>query len=936
MVLFLNNSNSLITNSQNSNFYSYLTSAFKSCNKFYINVAFINFSGVQLLLNTLKYCQKNNIKGEILTSTYLYFTDVKALKILNSFKNITLKIYDCDEHKKGFHSKAYIFDFNEYSEIVIGSSNITSSAFKSNIEWNVKSKLSFDDEYYKTIKTEFYKLFDEAIFIDDEFLKEYETIKNSFEKVDFKPKKNKKEIKLNFMQKQALKRLEYLRNLDEKKALVIAATGSGKTILSAIDIKNFDAKRVLFIVHRENILLDAKKTFEEITTKSCGLFTGNTKEVNKDYIFSTIQTISTNFEIFNKNEFDYIVIDEAHHCSSPSYEKVLNYFKPKFLLGLTATANRMDGNSIYEIFDDNIACNIKLQDALKNELVVPFHYFGISDLASIDYQEIDIKDIAKLSKILSVNKRTDYIIEKMNYYGFDGEKRKALGFCASVEHAKFMSHEFNSKNIKSTYLSSADSIEKRVQTIKNLQDDNHDLEVIFTVDIFNEGVDIPDINTVLFLRPTMSSIVFAQQLGRGLRKYKNKEFLTVLDFIGNHTKSFLVSTALLGENIIDKESIKLAILNDFAYLQNCFVWMDEISKNSVLSQLDSQNFNALKYLKEYYFSLKETNNNQIPLLSDLYFMEENSDVLKFIDDSKSYIEFLAKVEKKYKDIDLKYLIQDDSFIKIIRFISYLLPIKRPYEFVILKYLINTESLDTNQIKTYLKKYINNPCEETIKHSLEFLDFKYFDSAQVIRYEKCISIKNDLVSKSQVFREVLENATMKNFIEDNLNYGLLKYEDEYGTQNFGTPFLKLYGKYNMLNIAQLCNFPKIHSSFRGSGFLKYNDDFFLFINIEKEKFTKSAKYKNAFLSKNTFTYSSKPSHSSDKGDGEKLVTNTISNVNLHIFARKFAKVDNKTQDFIYLGLADCIEYWDEKPIHTKLKLRNSLSDSIFEEFTKVIK
>ncbi len=935
----MNTSNSLITNSQNSNFYNHITNSLRTCNRFYINVAFINFSGVQLLLDTFKFCEENNIKGEILTSTYLYFTDVKALETIKSFKNIKLKIYDCDSHKKGFHSKAYIFDYEDYSQVIIGSSNITSTAFKSNIEWNINSKLDFNDEYYQKVKEEFKKLFLDAIDVDDQFLSEYKEIKDSFEKISFKPKvinqKTKPKINLNYMQELALKRLDYLRSINETKALVIAATGAGKTILSAIDVKNSMAKRVLFIVHRENILLDAKKSFESIhTDKICGLFTGNAKDIKADFIFSTIQTISLNFELFSKNEFDYIIIDEAHHCTSPSYKKVLDYFEPKFLLGLTATANRMDGNSIYEIFNDNIACNIKLNDALKNDLVVPFHYFGISDLSSIDYSDIDIKDIPKLSKILSVNKRVDYIIEKMNYYGFDGVKRKALGFCASIEHAKFMSEEFNNKNIIATYLSSLDSIEKRIETINLLQDNNSELEIIFTVDIFNEGVDIPDINTVLFLRPTMSSIVFAQQLGRGLRKHKNKEFLTVLDFIGNHTKSFLVSTALLGESIIDKDSIKLAILNDFAFLQNCFICMDEISKKSVLNQLDNQNFNASKYLKEYYYSLKESNENKIPLLSDIFFLEGKSDVLKLIDDSKSYVEFLAKVEKEYKKKDLKKIVQNQEFVKIIRFISYLLPIKRPYEFVILKYLLTNDNLNISAIQNILKKYIQSPKNETIEHSFKFLDFEYFDKAQVSRYEKCVSIKNDSISKSEAFKKVLQNPIMKIFIEDSINYGLLKYEDEYGDINYGIPFLKLYGKYNMLNIALLCNFPKIHSSFRGSGFLKYNDDFFLFINIEKEKFTKSAKYKNAFLSKEIFTYSSKPSHSSDKGDGLKLVTNKISKVNLHIFARKFAKVDNKTQDFIYLGLADCIEYWDEKPIHTKLKLRQKLDDNLYEEFTKI--
>ena len=735
------------------------------------------------------------------------------------------------------------------------------------------------------------------------------------------------------MQKQALNQLEFLRSCGEKKALAIAATGSGKTFLSAFDVKNYKPKRVLFIVHRENILIKAKESFEDIIKDfSCGLYTGNKKEEKKDYIFATVQTLSSHYKNFSKHEFEYIIVDEAHHITSPSYKNVLEYFNTKFLLGLTATPNRSDNESIYEVFDENIACDIRLNEALENNLVVPFHYYGISDIKQIDYENIELSKISELARLLMVNKRVDYIIEKMNFYSYSGNKRKALGFCASKEHAIFMSEQFNKKGINSTNLLSNDSILKREEIIKKLEDDNDSLEVIFTVDIFNEGVDIPSINTVLMLRPTNSPIIFIQQLGRGLRKYKNKEFLTLLDFIGNHNKAYLIALALIGNKAIDKESVKISLLNNFANINNAFISMDEISKQRILEQIDKENFNSMKYLKEQYFEFKTVLGNKIPTLLDFINYDEFISPLAFISEAKSYTEFLSKVEKKEQ---IKKLLENEEFLKALRFIQSLMPIKRVYEFVILKYLLNNNSCSKSDASNILKKYLKRVNEDTIVHSFSFLNQEYFDSGQINRYLKLVDYKDDRLVKSELFKKILENKELKEIFEDSLNYGILVYEKSFGAEDYGLPFLKLYEKYNMLNIAQLCNFNKIHSSFRGSGFLKYNDDFFLFITIEKDKFSKASSYHNAFLSKELFTYSSKPSHTQDKGDGKRLCENQKSKVKLHIFVRKFSHVDKKVQTFIYLGLANSSKFQGNKPINLELKLENPLSDKLFEEFTRVV-
>ncbi|MDN5094425.1 DEAD/DEAH box helicase [Aliarcobacter butzleri] len=923
--------NNLVTNNEITNFFNNITELLDNCESFYFNVAFINFSGIQLLLDSFKKLEEKNIKGKILTSTYLNFTQIKALEKIKKFKNIELKIYDCEVSNIGFHSKSYIFEFKDDYKILIGSSNITASAFKSNIEWNVKTVAKKDDIFLKDVLNEFRTLWKNSIDVDDKFLTSYSNFLNSQNK-EFKSF-SLNQIKTNFMQEKALERLENLRNKGENKALIIAATGTGKTYLSAFDVKNFKAKTILFLVHRENILIKAKQSFEEILPQinSFGLYTGNKKEQDKNYLFSTIQTMSSNFSNFSQDFFEYIIIDEAHHVTSPSYKKILDYFKPKFLLGLTATSNRMDGNSIYEVFDENIALDIRLNDALEHNLIVPFHYYGISDIQSIDYENIDLRKIDLLAKLLSVNKRVDFIIDKMNFYSNSGNKRKVLGFCVSKEHCNFMANEFNKKGINSITLTSDDSISKREESIKKLENENDSLEVIFTVDIFNEGIDIPSINMVLFLRPTNSPIVFVQQLGRGLRKHKNKEFLTVLDFIGNHKKAYLIALALVGNKMIDKESIKLSIENNFADFKNAFICMDEISKSRILEQINKENFNQLRYLKEQYFEVKNIL-GKVPTLLDFLQFEDVINPLKFIDESYSYIEFLAKVEENKK---LKELILDENFIKAIRFIENELPIKRVYEFVILKYLLNNDFCDENIAFKVLNKYLDRVDKETIIHSFLCLRQDFLDSAQKNRYLNLLEFDGKIARKTKEFEVLLKNENYKKIFLNSLNFGIYNYEEEFGSNDFGKPFLKLYSKYNMLNIAKLCNFPKIHSSFRGSGFLKYENDFFLFINLEKEKFSKSANYHNAFLSKDVFTYQSKPSHASDKGDGQRLCENKEFGVKLHIFVRKYVQVDKETQNFIYLGVANTLKYWDNKPINLELKLENPLSDKLFEEFTKIV-
>ncbi|MEG2540028.1 MAG: DEAD/DEAH box helicase family protein, partial [Clostridium sp.] len=680
-------SNKLITNSDRGNLLNELKRCLSECDRFYFSVAFINFSGLQLLLDTFKELEERGVKGQIITSTYLNFTEPKALDRIREFNNIDLKIFVADK-EKGFHTKAYIFEGQNEYKIIIGSSNITQRALKSNIEWNVRVISKKENSFAKEIIEEYINLWNCTTVVDDEFIERYteflETIKkvtdsSAIELSDYAL------IKPNNMQARAMKKLHRLRELGEDRSLVVAATGTGKTYMSAFDVMQFNPSRMLFLVHREEILRSAEKTFRKIVKNkniTTGFLTGTSKDLKSKYLFSTIQSMNNNIDRFSHEEFDYIVVDEAHHISSPTYERVLSHFNPKFLLGMTATPERCDGADIYEVFNGNIALEVRLKEALELELVIPFHYFGITDIDEVDLSDVNLNNIDEIVKRLKVNQRVDFIIDKMNFYGFDGDKRKCIGFCANIDHAMYMTEEFNKKGINSICLTGQNTADEREEGIRRLECDEDVLEVIFTVDIFNEGVDIPSINSVLMLRPTSSPIIFIQQLGRGLRKYKDKSFLTVLDFIGNHQKAFLIAIALNGARFYDKDSLKVAVATEFSNIPGCTnIQMDRIAQERILEQLNSENFNAMKYLKEEYLEFKKMNGGRVPyFLTDYTKYDGAPDPLKFLTKVKTYNEFIVKMEN---NAELESLLSNQVFYKILKELTDKLPLNRPYEFSII-------------------------------------------------------------------------------------------------------------------------------------------------------------------------------------------------------------------------------------------------------------
>ncbi|MCL7748772.1 DEAD/DEAH box helicase [Halalkalibacter alkaliphilus] len=931
----------LIVNSKRGNLLNELTKSIVECKSFYFSVAFINFSGLQLLLDSFKEADQKGIKGKVITSTYLNFTESKALKKITEFNNIDLKVFVTDK-EIGFHTKAYIFEYEDHYKVIIGSSNITQSALKSNIEWNVEIISKEEATFIKDVIKEYEHLWSISVEANDEFIQNYEAFLSRLINPEMTQHQliyeNSTYITPNRMQKRAMENLERIRSFDEKKALVIAATGTGKTYMSAFDVKNYNPKRVLFIVHREEILKKAKETFEHLISNSgisFGLLTGNEKDGNADYVFATIQSMSRRYEDFRRDEFDYVIIDEAHHATSPSYQLVLDYFEPAFTLGMTATPERSDHNNVFELFDNNVALEVRLHDALEDELVIPFHYFGITDIEDIDLSDVDIDDIAEITKRLKVNERVDFIIEQMNFYGHDGQKRKCLGFCASVDHATYMSDEFNKRGYKSVCLSGNDTVERRQSFMKRLEDDADELEFIFTVDIFNEGVDIPSVNQVLMLRPTNSPIVFIQQLGRGLRKHNSKTFLTVLDFIGNHSKTFLIAIALNGSRYYDKESLKVAIATGFANIPGAtHIQMDKISQERILEQIDQENFNSMKYLKEEYFEFKKLNQGYTPyFLVDYLKFDGAPDPVKFIDREKTHLQFVAKVEK---DKELKGLLEDDLFEGALKELSGKLPIKRVYEFVIAKYLLTHERINIKEAKHEILKHVKEVDEDSILHAFECWNQNYYDSVQKKGKLKLFELHDEVLYKTDAFQTVLNKPEYHKYIEDTITYGMFRYEKEFKNDYYGVPHFKVFEQYQMIDAALLSNYRKIHTAFRGSGLLANGNEYFLFIDLQKEEDIKeSINYKDKFIDQNFFQWQTPNSTKQDSDRGRNIILNQERGINLHLFVRKYREIDGKVEPYIYIGKGNTVEYKGDKPITVKFELETEVPANVYTEFVKKV-
>nr|WP_241698655.1 DUF3427 domain-containing protein [Ligilactobacillus salivarius] len=714
----------LIANTKDETMYNCILDEVQHCKSFTFAVAFIE-SGI---LNSLKTVLKDlNVQGRILTSTYLYFNKPQMFRELLKLPNVEIRVYEQNHGK--FHAKGYLFQHEGYHSALVGSSNFTAGALKVNKEWNLLFTSHNNGKLTEDIASEIEEQWKGASKLTPEWIDEYEkkykiqnkpAIKVVSQSVD-EDNSNYSIIKPNKMQKEALKNLQKLRLLRETKGLIISATGTGKTYLAALDVKNYNPKRFLFVAHREQILKKSLDSFHKVLggdkKTNYGILSGNTKNTDAKYLFATVQTLSKaeNLNQFKRDEFDYILIDEAHHVGSKIYGKLLDYFTPDFLLGMTATPERSDDKNIYELFDYNVPYEIRLQEALEEEMLVPFHYIGVSDYT---YNGEVIDDNTNLKYLVS-EERVKYVVEQSKYYGYDGDVLHGLVFVSRKEEADEIAKLLTKNGYPAQMLSGEDSQEQREQAIEKLK--NGELTYLVTVDIFNEGIDIPFINQVIMMRKTESVIVFVQQLGRGLRKAQGKEYLTVIDFIGNYKNNYLIPVALTGDQSRTREGIREHV--ETGQIEGLStINFELVAKKRILKQLRGKKNLFTLEIKKDYQELKRRL-NKTPLIAD--FIKNNmvasQAILSILNKKGNYNDFLLKVDK-----DAAYSWENDYLDKTLTFItSEFLSGKRIHELLLLQKLLDNGVSSRSELE---KLVVDNGsyCNDDVLNSVErILTLEYY-------------------------------------------------------------------------------------------------------------------------------------------------------------------------------------------------------------------
>ena len=780
--------------------YPKLKQSFKTATTIDIIVSFLMESGVKLLLQDLKEALNRGVKIRILTGNYLKITQPQALYLLKSELKDKVDLRFYNNPNKSFHPKAYMFHNPIDSEIYIGSSNISRGALTSSIEWNYRFLKSTAPNDFKVFYDTFEDLFNNhSLIITDEVLKDYSkqwTRPNIYK--DIEKEESKEDNVINIFeprgaQIEALYSLEKSREEGFDKGLVVAATGIGKTYLSAFDSAKYN--KILFVAHREEIIKQAAQSFKNVrNSDDIGFFYSNQKDTKNSFIFALVQTLGKeqylNEEYFSKDYFDYIIVDEFHHAVSSNYKKIIDYFTPKFLLGLTATPERLDSKDVFALCDYNMVYEVRLKDAINKGWLVPFRYYGIYD-ETVNYEDIDYKngkyDDKQLEEALMLNKRGEVIL---NHYLKYNSKR-AIGFCTSRHHAEYMAKVFNENNIPSAAVYSGEKgeySEERNIALSKLT--SGELKVIFSVDMFNEGLDVPAIDMVMFLRPTQSPTIFLQQLGRGLRKFKDKKYLNVLDFIGNYKKANLVPFLLSGKEYSASECKKNK-QGDYEFPEECIV------------DFDFKIIDIFKKQAEREMKVKDKVKEQFEVVSQMLgYRPSRVELFTYIDDEvyqnirskamnpfSNYLEYIKENDKLTHDEEILYNSRGREFINMIETTSMSKTYKMPvllafYNYGDIKMEISEDDIyksfynfyrkgsnkvdmlkdkGTREFETWdKKKYVslanNNPIKFLLKTHGEFFKEK----------EQClIALQDDL-------KDIISNEAFKKHMKDSIDFRVESY------------------------------------------------------------------------------------------------------------------------------------------------------------------
>jgi DNA or RNA helicases of superfamily II len=890
----------------------------QSCDEFIISVAFINRGGLQPLIPVLDELETRGVKGKILTTDYLLFNDPKVLDKINAYSNIDLRMYRTGGEAPGFHTKGYIFNTHDNYRIIVGSSNLTNSALMRNKEWNVLISSKADPAYVNEVLAEFTALWtSEYTQTYEEFISDYKACYNEnkqlqkdLRELQQTTEQKEKSINLlpklmpNSMQWSVISNVKKLVDQKKRRGLLISATGTGKTYAAAFSMREINPNRVLFLVHREQIARQAKESFERVlgVDKSYGLISGSHKDFDADYVFSTMQMMGKS-EIhhkFTKDHFDIIIIDEVHRAGASSYQKIIDYFEPKFLMGMTASPERTDGYDIFSLFDNNLIYEIRLQQALEENLLCPFNYYGLTDLLVND-EVVDTTKNINFNHLIACD-RVDHIIAKAEHYGHSGDRVKGLVFCSRKDEARALSAAFNERGYRTAALSGDDSQDKREAIIERLITDQGDnqLDYIFSVDIFNEGIDIPAVNQIIMLRPTESPIVFVQQLGRGLRKANQKEFVVILDFIGNYTNNFMIPMALSGDKSYNKDTLRRYVEEGNRVIPGCStIYFDKIAKERIYKSIDTANFMNAKIIKEAYIDLKNRL-GCIPSLSD--FDEYGSIDVRLMFASKvygSYHAFKKKVEKDYNVIFTKA--QEN----VLEFISRKLASgKRPHELLVIKELMRGTRNPINHVLAIVSQEFGLSVQDKTYNNLaNVLTNQFASGSSKNTYKDCVFIEqiNGVYEISSSFASMLENEEFKYQVEEVVNFGLHRYEKTYKNHYKDSPFT-LYEKYDYEDACRLLEWAhnEVPLNIGGYKYHKETNTYPVFINYEKEEdISDTINYEDKFLSPTLLQAISKVNRTIQSDDVQAAIHADERNIIMDLFVRK-NKDDKGAKEFYYLG------------------------------------
>ena len=896
---------------------SSVITAIDSCDRFDFSVAFITMGGLSTLYQSFRDVQERGIKGRILTTDYLTFNDPNALEWLLDKTDIEVRI--CEER---FHTKGYIFYNGDSVTTFIGSSNLTDEALCVNLEWNLKVNSQQNDKLTMSILSEFERMWSSAVPLTKEWIAEYrlryELHNKPRSEDESEESQGAQEIKPNGMQIEALESLRNLREEGKTRALLISATGTGKTYLSAFDVKEFSPKRVLFLVHNENILKAAKDSYKRVLGSkfTYGLYTGNEKRPDATALFSTIQTMQKKMELFPRDHFDYIVCDEAHHSTAKMYRTILSYFRPKFMLGMTATPERMDQADVFAMFDYNIAYEIRLNTALEMEILCPFHYYGVSEI-KIDGKIID--DNTSFSALTS-DERIRNIIEKAEYYRPYGKKVHGLIFCSRVDECEELSRKMNERGYRTVSLTGTDSIEDRKDAIRRVQEEDGDyLDYIFARDIFNEGVDFPKINQILMLRPTQSAIIFVQQLGRGLRKTDDpNKSLIVLDFIGNYENNFLIPVALSGDRSHDKDNLRRFMMS--RYLPGCStVGFERVVEERILSNINRTNISKLTRIKSEYLMMKARLGHS-PSLCDLLH-GGSLDPTVVVDTSDNLNVFRQKVKDNPA-------VLSEAENDILTFISTFVDGKRPHELRILSGLMESgevliddlSDMGANSIESAIRVLGGTYQTEATKKSHPY-------------WSVLVREGNKLQFNSQ-FKAALTNESFAEMARDAVRCGL-----EINKRDYSNPddlgFVR-YEKYSRADVCRILNWDSDVSSTM-YGYMIRGNQCPIFVTINKsEDISSTTKYVEDFEDESLFNWMTRSNRTLQSEEVVKILRAQFTGMKIPLFMKKS---DSEGTDFYYLGQVDPISSEakqtkiDEKPVvGIPLKLKEPLSDEIYNYLT----